>query len=252
MNIFRKFIERLFPKDYRYINLNHLPSQGYFYNKDFTIKILKATNEDITFFEKNYNEDNYLKVLNLIKVVVKRNCIFNKNYEFNDIRAIDIMYIFFEIVKYTLDTDIKIFPDGDSKKFIKFNNNTFNYFNVSDELLNNFDENDRSFNINEWKYKLPAIGVESSVTKYILNNASDELNYMNYDFMYFLGDKNTLSQEEIEILLNTFTNDLGSKENIVKNITKSFSPFTKYSLVNNNGDNIDLSKINLEYIWKLK
>ena len=46
---------------YRRIDTSLLPSQGYFYPKDFEVKIKKATDEDVIDYEFNFNGKTSLK-----------------------------------------------------------------------------------------------------------------------------------------------------------------------------------------------
>ena len=83
------------------INTKFFPSQGYFYPKDFEVKIKKATDEDIIDYEFNFDVDNIMKIIDSIKKIVFRNTFFSKDYKFIDLKSIDIVFLFLEIVKFT-------------------------------------------------------------------------------------------------------------------------------------------------------
>jgi hypothetical protein len=85
-------------KKSRKVDLSILPSRGLFYPDDLTIKVTKAIEDDIAYYKANYISDS-INIIRLIKIIVKNNTILSKGYDFFDISSIDIMYIFFEIVK---------------------------------------------------------------------------------------------------------------------------------------------------------
>ena len=98
---------------------------------------------------------------------------------------------------------------------IEFSSEYFNYFIIGD-LWNNYDDIDRSFLIDGYRYTLPSIGVENSLTKFLIDksNKNDIGIYTDYlyDFTYFLSDKNTISFEEIDNLIQIFNFDLDEEE----------------------------------------
>jgi len=106
-----------------------------------------------------------------------------------------------------------------------------------------------------YKYSLPAIGIENSLTNFLIDksNKPDAHIYSGifYDFMYFLLDKNSLTFTEIENLIQIFNYDLDKSEiKKIKKILNIFLPLQKYSLIKD-GKVIEMdSKIDLEKIWK--
>lgn len=234
------------------LDLKKLPSQGIFYKNDFWIKIKKAEEEDIIMYNHKYDPKDAILVINMIKEIVRSNIYLPKGYKFESIMSIDIMYIFFEIVKLTKGKEITIVHKEGS---VKFNSDTFNYFNVPKEIQKRFDENNKEFVIEDFKYKLPTIGIENSVTNFLINKQTNgESNkYMNlsYNFMYFLGDKETLTNEEIENLVIIFNKELDDDDkNTISEIVKKFEGFMKYSLKMKDGRIIPLSELDLGDIWK--
>lgn len=240
------------------IDVKKLPSQGFFYNGNFEIYIKKAEIDDIKEYESNYNRENLSSVLRKIKKIVEKNVILSKNYTYNHIKSIDIVFLFLEIVKLTKNKNIKIeyYNDENSKsEFIDFGSKNFNYYQVSEELFNKWNEKERLFDINGYKYSLPSIGVENSLTMYLISKSyeKDALKYneYNYDFTFFLGNKEVVNFEEIENLIQIFNFDIEEDEyKKIEEVIILLNPMQKYSL--KKGDRIIemSSKLNLEKIWK--
>ena len=84
------------------IDLKKLPSQGLFYKDDFEIYIKKANLEDIIEYEHNYDKEDLGTVISRLKKIVEKNVILSKNYSYNDIKSIDVVFLFLEIVKLLL------------------------------------------------------------------------------------------------------------------------------------------------------
>lgn len=235
-----------------------LPSQGLFYKDDFSIFIKKADEIHIKEYEKNFVKNNLGLIIQKVKQIVEDNIILSKGYNFEDLKSIDIVFLFLEIVKYTKNQSIIInYVDEINNKLddIEFSQKTFNYHKLSDEVMSNYNNIDKSFKINGYTYTLPSIGVENSLTFFLFqkSNSYDSHLYQNlfYDFTYFVGDKNFLTFSEIENLIQIFNKDI-EKEEIekVKNTLEIFTPLQKYSLIKD-GKEIDInSKIDLENIWK--
>jgi hypothetical protein len=235
-----------------------LPSQGLFYKNDFEIWIKKADVADIIEYEHNYVKDDVGIVINKIKMIVEKNTILSSGYSFNDIKSIDIVFLFLEIVKFTKGQSIKIkyFNDEIGKEdIIEFDAHHFNYFAIDEKIMKFYNKENRSFEVDGYKYTIPTIGVENCLTNFLISKSYEpdaiKYNSFSYDFVYFLGDKNTLSFNDIDNLIQIFNYDMEDAEKKkVRNIIKTFSPIQKYSL-KRNGRVIDInSKIDLEKIWK--
>lgn len=232
------------------LNLKELPSQGLFYKDGFNISIKKAELEDIVYYEENYKEDS-LNTISLIKDVVKKNSFLPPNFGFEDISSIDVVYIFFEIVKLTTGKEILIYHTDES---ILFETENFNYFKISPEDMDNYDNDSKDFLIGGFRFKLPTIGVESSITNFISESAIrgtlSLVGDKSYDFMYFLGSKTDLSYDEIENLLTIFNEELGEEEKgIVSAIIGKFSHFNRYTLKTSNGNVVEMGQLDLSKIW---
>jgi len=243
--------------DNKRIDPKKLPSLGFFYNEDFTISIKKATIEDITEYEFEFSKEDLGLTIEKLKRIVEKNTIFNKEYSFSDIKSIDLIFIFFEIVNFTKSKPIFLIYE-ESGKFsqIEFNSKNFNYYIPDDEIATKYNQIEKCFKIDGYSYTLPSVGVENSLTEFLISKSiSKELatkySNLSYNFTYFLGQKNSLTFEEIENLIQIFNFDMDKEEiNKVSRIVKSLAGMQKYSL-QKDGKIIEInSKLDLEKIWK--
>ena len=237
------------------IELSTLPSQGIFYLPDFEISIRKADQEDIIDYEYNFDKENFFSVIDLIKKIVRKNTILSKNYKFDDIKSLDLVYLFLEIVKHTMNKEIKIpfFNDRTGKPDeIEFGNKTFNYFDFSNYLI---DESTGEILIDDYRFSMPSVGSENCLSNFLIkkskNKKNDKWKEYNYDFLFFIKNKSYLSFEEIENLVTIFNEDLSQDEqNKIKSIVDIFSELIGYSL-QIDGRVIEIkSKLDLETIWQ--
>jgi hypothetical protein len=250
------FFKKLFIKK-RKIDIKSLPSQGLFYKNDFKITISSAGKTDITDYEKNYVKDDIGVVIYYIKKIVQRNIIISKGYKYEDIKSIDVIFIFLEIVKLTKGRPINLIffdKNKDKEDRIEFGSKNFNYFQLGD-LLKFYDYEERCFLVDGYKYTLPSIGVENCLTNFLIIKSAEEnsevYNSYFYDFTHFVGHQNHLKYREIENLLEIFNFDMEPEEIIkIKKIISIFAPIQRYSLIKD-GKIVEMtSKINLEKIWK--
>ena len=240
------------------IDTKILPSQGLFYRDDFEISIKRADIEDIIEYEHNYIKDNVGVVISKLKQLVEKNIKISKGYTFSDIKSIDIIFLFFEIVKFTKGESIKLQYFDDEKginDIIEFNPKHFNYFIINNELMKHYDNKNKEFIVNGYRYSLPSIGLENCLTKFLISKSnkpdSAKFNNYSYNFTFFSGDKNKLTFNQIENLIQIFNFDMEPEEKKkVRDIVKMFQPIQTYSL-RKDGRVIDInSKIDLEKIWK--
>jgi hypothetical protein len=253
MNI-SKILNSLIKRNKR-VDLKNLPSQGLFYPDNFSISIKRCSDEKIINYEKKYDSKDLLNIINNIKQVVNDNTILSNGYNFNDIKSVDIVFLFLEIVKYTKEKSITIEHYNDingSTVKLDFNEYNFNYYDIN-KILKYYNENNKYLEIDGFKYSLPTIGVENSVSKFLFSKSYEIDKYANlsYDFVFFVGNKSLLTFNEIENLIQIFNYDLSDKDKeTIKKIVDKFSSINRYTLKFNN-DIIDLSsKLNLEDIWK--
>jgi hypothetical protein len=242
----------------RKVNVKSLPSQGLFYGDDFEITIKKADIEDIIEYEHNYIKDDLGLVITKLKKIVEKNAIFSTGYSFNDLKSIDIVFLFLEVVRFTKGKAVSLtyFDDEKGQEInIEFSSNYFNYFRIDNDVMKNYNTETKEFIIEDFKFTLPSIGVENCLTKYLVSKSDDSdvdkySNY-NYDFIYFLGNKKSITFNEIDNLIQIFNYDIEESDSKkIRKVIKMFQPIQKYSL--KRGDKIIEinSKIDLEKIWK--
>jgi hypothetical protein len=244
--------------NYKKVDTTKLPSQGYFYPKDFQIRLKKASDEDIIDYEVNYNRENILEVIESVKNIVEKNTVFNSKYCFEDLKSVDILYLFLEIVKYTKSKKIFIefYNETQAKKDrIEFSSENYNYFDLSKfDTLYSSDTLD--FLVNSYRFSMPSIGVENSLTQYLLQLVdepdTDKYNDYSYDFLFFLGFKRILSTEEIENLITIFNFEMEDEEREkLKSTIEEFMEIILYTLKSGNNIIEVKSKLDLESIWKV-
>lgn len=240
------------------VDIKSLPSQGLFYNDDFEIIIKKADVGDIIEYEHDYIKDDLGLVITKLKKIVEKNTTFSPGYNFNDIKSIDVVFLFLEIVRFTKGKAVNLtyFDDelGEENN-IEFSSNYFNYFRLSEEVMKHYNKESKEFIIEEFKFSLPSIGVENCVTNYLISKSDEydaaKYNDFNYDFIFFLGNKRNITFLEIDNLIQIFNFDIeDSDAKKLKKVIKMFQPIQKYSLKRGNKIIEINSKIDLEKIWK--
>jgi hypothetical protein len=218
------------------IPIKELPTQGYFYPQDFTITIKKVSDDDILLYNFNYIKDDVGSILYETKRIIKNNLILSNNYKYEDIKSNDLLYIFFEIVKFTMNKEILVpFKDiFDNVNYVPFNSSHFNYFNY-EKLSFVYNPETREFEKDGWRVSLPSVGSETCLVDYLFNISDDKDLKKNYDFLWFLGNKSYLSSDEITNLITIFSEDLEQKDKEkVKEIIKEIYPAVGYTLKYNN------------------
>lgn len=240
------------------INLTELPSQGLFYKDDFELSIKKANIEDIIEYEYNYEKDDLGLVITRIKKIVEKGAILSKNYSFSDIKSIDVVFLFLEIVKFTNGNPVLLTYFNDIKGYeesISFDASNFNYFKLNKNIMSKYDSESKEFIIDGFRYSAPSIGAENCLTQFLISKSNDpnaiKYNNYSYDFLYFLGHKKNITFDEIENLIQIFNFDIQDNElKSIKKITKELSVISRYSLIRDSKI-IDVSaKIDLQKIWK--
>ena len=244
-------IKRFFTRT-KNIELSTLPSMGLFYKDDMRISIKRASKSIIDQYTSNYNDESLIDIIDTIKYVVRTCTILNKEYNYYDIKGVDTIFIFLEIVKFTLNKEICI---KDNDETIIFCSENFNYHKNSKFINKYYNSERKSVEYNGYSGTLPSIGIEKSLTDYMITNYTDEdgdkwLNYT-YSFMYFLSDKNNITNDEFLNLIEIFNNEMSDKDKEdVKYIVDNLLPLTNYSLLDKYGNVVDLkSKINFKDIW---
>lgn len=240
------------------IDKKSLPSQGLFYKDNFELSIKRADNDDILEYELDFVKDNIGVIIYKVKKIVEKNTILSKGYYFEDLKSIDVVFLFLEIVKFTKGKPIKInFLNEETGKedSINFSTKSFNYHRLDDSVMKYYNKNLRCFEMDGYKFSLPSIGIENCLTSFLIfkQNSPDANKYSEYfyDFTYFLLDRNSIEFSEIENLIQIFNFDIEQDEyRKISNILKIFQPLQKYSLIRD-GKVIDInSRLDLEKIWK--
>ena len=250
------YIKNYFKKK-KNIDVRQLPSQGIFYPKNFKVQIKKATPEDIKSYTDGYDAKNVHSVLKKLKYVVESNVILPCEYNFRHIKSIDVVYLFIEIVKFTKNKRVQIsfFDDvTGTVQYVDFGPETFNYHIFEDDMWDNWDPIKRTININGYQLNMPTVGVENSLTNYLIeksyNGDAAIYNEYNYNFTFFLESKDVLRYDEIDNLIQIFNFDLDKEEmDKVNQAIEYIKPMQRYTLRIGNRI-IDMgAKINLETIW---
>lgn len=240
------------------IDVKILPSQGLFYPDDFKIKIKKVTHDEIKEYEEKFDDKSVYIIINLIKKIIKNNVSLSEGYNFTHIKSVDIIFLFLEIVKWTKMRDIIIpYFDEISGEFsyIEFNSKNFNYFDYS-YYIDNYNKERLEFIIDGYRLSFPSIGLEDTLTEYLIDKSDrkdfDKWNHYSYDFLYFLGNKNTITFDEIDNLITVFNYDLEESERLkTKRIVEGFSSIIGYSLKKDSKLIEIKSKLDLSKIWQL-
>lgn len=239
------------------INNSTLPSQGLFYETDFIIHIKRATAEDIHKYEASFIKENLGLIIYKVKKIVEKNLLLSRGYTFEDLKSIDVVFLFLEIVRFSKGRAIEIkFTNLEGQlELIEFSSDNFNYFILDDLLLSSYNRAEKCFELEGYKFSLPSIGIENCLTNFLIKKQyqPDHKEYTEifFDFTYFLSDKKNLSVSQIENLIQIFNHDLPPVELAkIQKILKAFQPLQRYSLLKeDNVIDID-SKIDLESIWK--
>lgn len=218
------------------INVKELPTQGLFYPKNFKLAIKKASIDDVLLYNFNYIKDDISVILSETKRIIKNNIILPKKYKYEDLKSNDLLYIFFEIVKFTMSRDIMV-PYEDilgRTSYVAFNTENFNYFDYN-SMKCDYNEKTREFEKDGYRFSLPSVGVENCLVDYLYTLEEKKDIDKNYDFIFFLGNKNKLKKSEIENLITIFNDDLDEKEKEkVNKIVKLIYPSIGYSLKSGN------------------
>jgi hypothetical protein len=239
------------------IDVKKLPSMGLFYKDDMRITIKKASPVHRVTYSQGIDVTDSMSVSQGIKYIVKNCTLFSDGYTFNDIRSCDIMFIFLKIVSFTNGQPLVVThlsKNTRTTKKVEFNEDNFNYFDIPDEIMKNYDSVNKVFFVDGYGYSPPTVGVESCLTDFFINahmyENTEFFENAEYDFIYFLRDKTSLDYSEIENLVWAFNHDLDDDEQIkVRKIIHIFKEFTGYSLLCGDEKVSLASKIDLGDVW---
>lgn len=235
------------------LDLSKLPSQGKFYKDDFEIKIKKADLEDIIDYEYNFDKENVFLIVESIKKIVRKNIILPTPFTFEEVKSVDLVFLFLEIVKFTKKREIKV-PYFNTKlgkeDSIDFKSENFNYFDFSKY---EFDNKTKEILIDGYRFSMPSIGIENNLTLFLAKKIKEGKNWSDYvyDFLFFSGNKSYLSEEELENLVLIFNFDMeDSEKKLIQKIVNNFMRIVGYSL-KIDGEIVEVkTKIDLQTIWK--
>ena len=238
----------------RRIDIHKLPSQGLFYPDGLTISIKKAEFSDILDYEFGFDGTNILRALESIKTIVERNVLVGGGYGYPDIKSVDIVFLFLEIVAFTNGSEIKVpYTDaGGNRVEVAFGAHNFNYFDFS-PFMPHYNPATKEMEIDGYRFSFPAIGVENSLADYISRQTDlSRFKDMSFDFLFFLSGRRVLSYPEIDNLIQIFNDDLDEAERgRVSAIVARFSGIVSYSLLVD-GQRVELkTNVNLGRIWDL-
>ena len=102
-----------------------------------------------------------------------------------------------------------------------------------------------------YRFSIPSIGVQNCLVTYVYKKELAKENLkLNYDFLFFLGNKNYLTNSEIDNLIIIFNEDLDDKQlSIIRDIVSNLASAIPNTLkVDSNIVSIDL-KIDFENLF---
>ena len=243
-NTLRNF---LFKTDKYSIPINILPSQGYFYPDGLEIYLEKGSDEDRESYLNGFYNSTIFGITDTIKSILIKKVTFNqKNFTFEKVKAIDILFIFIEFIKYTTDKPVYF-------NSVEFNKDNFIYFDFK-EFENNYDEKEKCFTFNNWKYSLPTIGIESSLGKFsyeiTMRGQSSKYENKNYNFIYFLSDKTSINFDKMVDLINLYDELSDENKEEIQIIVDKFSKSGIYFLLESGKKPIRINSNMLQNAWK--
>lgn len=228
------------------INISKLPSQGYFYPMGLKLDIERGTKEDKEYYLNNLNNTNVLGFTEIVKNILKSRVNINlESFKFDSIKTIDIFYMFILFIEHTENRKIKF-------NEIVFNSDNFIYFDF-EKYHENYDSTRREFKFNGWRFSLPSVGIESSLNRFsyeiTIRGELEKYQNSNFNLIFFLGDRNSLTYEEIinivEIMEDLYTDDL----NYINEIVSKFTSVGVYLLISEGKDPVRVSSNMVKEIW---
>ncbi len=233
------------------IDLKKLPSQGLFYPNDFELEIKKASIDDITEYEYQFTED-LGTIIHKLKKIVQNNTILPNKFTFEDIKSMDLIFIFIEIVKFTNNKPFYLYDQFKNK--IEFSDKNFNYFDQN-LIMDFYSPKEKNIQIDGFKYTIPTAGIENCISNFIISKSftseSKKYEAYSYDFIYFVGQKRFMSNDEMENLVQIFNYDMDDNDKEkVRKIVHDFSFLAGYSLVKDSQIIGLSSNLDLQSVWK--
>lgn len=206
--------------DLKYIvhDINQLPC-GKFYPNGTVLKIRAAEVREIQSYSM-VDDTNIFDIMDKANDIIA-NCVrlqdSNGNiHSYLELKDPDRFYLLFVIRDLTFQNGSvltsKIDCDCGHKNDVILTRNSFNYYDISSELLPFYDENEKIFRfelVNNTTYKLgvPTIGLQRSFYTYIVKNAKDKAN-INAAFLkivpFTISDRLSITEEGIKKLIRDF------------------------------------------------
>ena len=231
------------------IDINKLPSQGYFYPDDLEIYLQKGNIDDHIIYHQGIGKySNVFGFISTIKHILSNRVRFNlPDFSFNKVRAIDIFFIFIIFIKHT--TGKKIYFNN-----IEFKCDNFIYFNFS-RYIENYNNVGKTFDFGEWSFSLPSIGIETSLSEFSheirIRGLSDIYKNRNYNFIYFLGSRTSVGYENMINIIELFEDLSNDNQNEVNDIVNKFEKSGLYYLVELDVESLRVNPLSLKEIWSL-
>lgn len=237
----------IFRKPYHLnVDIKFLPSQGYFYPKNIKITLYRGSSEDYNYFTKNIENSNFFGIIETIKIILKRRIDLKpSNFNFDNIKAIDIFYLFLEFIKLT--TGHKIFFSS-----VEFCSDNFMYFDF-EKFTDNYNKKSREYIFNGWKFSLPSIGIETSLNRFsydiTIKGDLKKFQNSNYNLIYFLGHVSTLDYDQMINIVYTMDDLSKEDEEYINSIVDMFSNVGIYLLIMEGKDPVKISPDMISGIW---
>lgn len=231
-----------------FMDVSKLPSQGYFYPEGLEIYINKGNIDDQIIYHKGIESSNIFGFISTVKSILSKRVEFNQSdFDFESIRAIDIFFIFIEFIKHTIDK--KVFFGN-----IEFCHENFVYFDFT-QYSTIYDEVDRSFKFGDWAFSLPSIGIETSLSKFSyeisIKGLSDKYRDRNYNLVYFLGKRNSISYQQLIDLIDLFDDLPQDDQDEINKIVEYFSRIGVYFLIEIGKKSVRVNPSLLKNIWPI-
>jgi hypothetical protein len=201
-------------KKQKTIDTSKLPTMGLFYPDDFTIKIKKASLEDIIKYQSSYNERDIVSIIMCMKEIINKTADFGK-YPMAKLKSSDLPYLFFEIVSFTNGTPIEVeykdYNTGTNNK-IQFTSDNYKYADIDGRGWK-YDKEKKALTIRDYTITPPSIGLETSFGMYAQNRSNDiefisNIRNQSLTFLYLVGNKDNLNKEEFDNITEIFFNEM--------------------------------------------
>jgi hypothetical protein len=194
------------------VNISKLPSGGLFYPKDVYIGYKPATVKEIRYWSMIDEEDEYsfIEAMNFVLDSCIKIKTTKSKLSIDDLCEVDRLYLIFAIREATF-TDGKnnvivdipySYKNKEYKDSVEVTTNNINYFKLTDFVKKRYNESKRAIEVkgnNEFKIKLPSVGVSNWVQNYIntrIENGKPVDPFFAKVAPFIIDDYSTLTEEE--------------------------------------------------------